>query len=430
MSARPLSLDPPGSAGAAASPLGASEFAAAMAGGLAITLFAVLVAGGAWQVSRGRADIRRSHLEMSKFVWTLLVCAVVIAGGYVAWVLSAEPEDLTVVYADQSPRGEWAAVGGHSRFRGDYFPIFLMNVKDGEWVKFSNGRWSDAQFTRAGSAAFIEKAPGDVVSIYRFGIDEEPLTIDLGGRGAVVLSDDAKRMAVIRDRTVSITDIDSKRLIASAPISKGDRTQAFFVTPDVLRIIRIADATVEIFELDATTRRLSRTGRWSGSSLVFVQANHDGSALLATIRNSSDSVLLDGRTAEIRGTFPASRTRFLHDGRIAAFVDGAVKLFSPSGSELKSIDVGPARTVRFGGRTESGLLLLTTYNSVEPETVVIDIEKGAIVRREPGLAVQDFWWWSSDPRVAAPNAGNTFLVRQDGVVWRWNALTGERENLL
>ena len=57
-------------------------------------LIIATVAGGAWQLSRGRTDLRQSHRELSSFVWTIMLLAAIGVFGYSRWVLAASPRDL------------------------------------------------------------------------------------------------------------------------------------------------------------------------------------------------------------------------------------------------------------------------------------------------------------------------------------------------
>ncbi|HVS29878.1 MAG TPA: ABC transporter permease, partial [Thermoanaerobaculia bacterium] len=428
-----------------------------VAAAIAAMVLVALIAAGTWQLSRGRADLRRSHAEMSKFLWIAVGAGLLLIGGYVAWVFTAEPDDLDIAFADQSARGDWAAIGGFSEGRGDYFPVFLLNPQSGESIRFPAGRWSEPSFTRAGNAAFAEvapirwrgPAPGAVVTLYRFGIDEHPITTDIPRHGSVFLSDDARRMAVVSDRTVSIHEIDTQRLVASAAMTRSSQTRGFFVTPDLLRILATEKGVLKILELDATTRKLTETGSWTGSTpRIQVQANDDGSMLLVTTfgEDAAPPVLLDGRTGAVRATLGVEkgnifRTRFLRDGRVAALTEEpgrALRLFAPDGTLLSEVPISSAMRARIEGETATGKLVLALSSvpyggdgsARRWDAAVVDLERGTISRREPSMQMVRSWW-GVDPRVPVPNATGEFLIKDAaGTLWRWNAESGEKKELI
>ncbi|HUP44421.1 MAG TPA: ABC transporter permease [Thermoanaerobaculia bacterium] len=426
-----------------------------VAAAIAAMLLVALVAAGAWQLSRGRADLRRSHAEMSKFLWIAVATGLLLIGGYVAWVFAAEPDDLTLAFVEQSSRGGWTAVGGSSRGRADYFAVFLLGP-DGERVEFPAGRWSQPEFTRAGNAAFGElapvrfwgQAPGGIVTIYRFGVDQQPLAIDTARYGRVVLSDDAGRMALFSNQTVSIHDIDGQRLLASAPAPKGGRVTGFFAGPDVLRLIAIKDEHVRILELNTVTKKLAQTGDWTASTKkINVQASGDGSMLL--VRRFGDemgqAIVLDGRTGAVRATLPELQSplasRFLRDGRIAMLTgdqDRVLKIFEPDGVLVQEIAVGAVKRARIAAETAAGQLIVATAGTPytdreEPgawDAVVVDLARGEISRRERSIQIMTSWW-SGDLRVPLPNTTGEFIVKDAaGNLRRWNATTGGKQKFI
>lgn len=433
-------------------------------------LIVSLIGAGAWQLSRGRADSRRSHLEMSKFFWTALAVVLVVVGVYTAWVFAADVDDLREdVDGIQSSSGQWAAIGGTSPFRSDFYSMFLVDLAHGTSIRFPSARFSGPSFTRNGDAAFSEAARSgfrgrsmnDVV-VHRFGRDQEPVHTGITDGGNVVVSDDLNRLAVVGHKTVAIHEIDSKRLVASAalPAQATSRyTRAFFVTPDVLRIVSSRRENegrgpsifhVTIMELNAATRKLTETGTWSTTAVsLSFRASGDGSILLANRFGDVDgprTLLLDGRTAAVRAVLDAPSggywaMRILADGRIAVVSSGperTLRLFAPDGSPLRDIPIGSAERIRVGNETQDGHLIVSLYlkqtwegsTGQGWETLVVDLNGGRVTRRDRDI-VPAYAWWPTDPRAGAPNASGEILVTDaSGEVLRWNPTNGAKKKLI
>ncbi|HEY6842990.1 MAG TPA: hypothetical protein VI391_02400, partial [Thermoanaerobaculia bacterium] len=69
--------------------------------------FAV-IAAGAWQLERGRTDRKRSHMELSRFLWIAIGAGVLLTAAFVMWVTSVRPGDLKIDGARQV--GPWASI--------------------------------------------------------------------------------------------------------------------------------------------------------------------------------------------------------------------------------------------------------------------------------------------------------------------------------
>ena len=423
---------------------------------LIVVLVVALIGSGAWQLSRGRADVRRSHAAMSRFLWVTLGVALAVAGAYTAWVVSVDAKDLSIASGEQSPNGGWSVIGGESPFRGDYRAGFLVNTGNGASVRLPGwANWSD--FNRAGDAFITLSAPKKDIVLYRLGREVQAVETGIPSGRGVVLSDDRKRIAVINDTTVSIHDVDEDRLLAAIPRRKRPNSgfSAFFVSPDILRMyesyaVSNAEVALRILELDVRTRQVVETGTWTapGRSL-FARASGDGSALLVRVRrteNSASAVLLDGRTAAVRGTLPVGNSDFwgaviLADGRVAIFHarDGVLRVFEPGGTLAQEVSIKPApRRGRVVTETASGHLVLALHHSDFPErdastgreTLVVDIASGSVVRRANDITPV-FFWWSTDPRAPEPNqTGELVVSDRSGALWLWDIRSGEKKKLV
>lgn len=432
---------------------GAMKLSSAIAGYLLIGGILSLMGAGAWQLSRGRAEVRRSHAAMSQFLWLAFGSLVLLAGAYTLWVVNADPEDLEDPTAIQSPQGHRVLIAGMSPLRGDYYSAFLLDTQTGEATRFPVARWGFTQFSRSGDAVLLESRQQEMM-VMRFGKDPEPLETGILRAESAVISDDLERIAVLQGDTVSIRDLDSDRIEASGAIPKTSVSGAFlyFLSPDVLRIIRRHSKKdvqeIHIYELNAATRTLARTGQWSGSGTgLRVQVSDDGSALLVTRVGGEEGprvFLFDGRTSEVKSVLPVEAApwwgaRLLRDGTIAVITPGpdrTLKVLSAGGALVRAIPLGRANRVRIVNATASGKLIIAMTNAAHEttasdwSTIVVDPARGTIVRRDEGLLLAE-QWWSTDPRTPAPNATGDFIVTDaNGDLWRWNADTGKKTKLL
>ncbi|HEX6176806.1 MAG TPA: ABC transporter permease, partial [Thermoanaerobaculia bacterium] len=350
-----------------------------------IAVLAILAAAGAWQLSRGRTDVRRGHIEMSKFVWSALAVVMLAGGAYVAWVVSAEPEDLTEADAFQSARGDWAVVSGTSNGRGDYQSAFLSRVATGDYIRMPAFGWYGPDFTRNGDAAYTMSSPRakfpshSELLVYRLDRDKEPVRTGIVPEGVVVMSDDLSRIGIV-GATVAIHDIDGNRLLASArlPGPLATSPDGFFVSPNVLRTFHVqrvpgdSRATLLIHELDATKRQIVKTGSWSTrAERIMFRASADGSSLL--VNGTGDQgkrtlLLLDGRTGAVRAQLEVDthvwQTRFLSDGRVVALTaqpHRALRVFSAKGEVMSDVLLGPAPSGRIAAEDAQGRVIVALY---------------------------------------------------------------------
>jgi hypothetical protein len=438
---------------------GAIRLAAILLGTLFVLLLVAMIGAGAWQLSRGRTDLRRSHLEMSRFLWIALAAIVVAAGVYVAWVVSADPEDLDLTTAHASGRGDWVAIAGGSRMRGDYRAAFLVGPR-GQSVRIAAAGWSGPHFTPAGHAAItiaprVQWRPELEVVVHRFGRDQQPLHTGVRADAATVLSDDLSRLAVVGS-AVSIHDLDGDRLVASARLPRGRglyAPEAFFVSPDVLRIFTVhrsagGGATLVISEIDVRTRRLVQTGEWSTPvKMLLFRANADGSRLLVSTAPEEGSrflLILDGRTAAIQAKLPVNATVwhawFMSDGRVLALTprpNRVLQVFTPEGAHVRDIEIGSGSAAYLDRELSQGRVVLSVHSGQAPprnaegwETAVVDVDRGAVIRRAANLRPA-FASFGADPRAQAPNeVGEIIATDSSGKAVRWNFETGEKRPLI
>lgn len=431
---------------------------------VAVMTLAGLLGAGAWQLSRGRTDVKRNHREMSKFLWCLTGAGVILAALFAWWVRSASLTDLEQPRAGQNGTGEFAIVRGVSRGRAGYMPTFLVDTRTGQSTRLVAN--TGLHFTRNGNAVFgitetsTRTGTTGQLRVQRLGRDAKPETmpVTLNGGGDAVVSDDLSLAAVQYGPLISVYRIADGRLLASARLpDNGSYARAFFPSNDVLRVLLVRGQstapapgpyTLRVLELDIPKRRLTTTGLWqTTASWLGVTANADGSMLIARRRLGTEGTeiqMLDGRTAMPGASLPGMHfrpPRLLSDGRLAGFTGGenvkSLSIFSKDGALERQI-VLPGKGGYVAGEAGRGKLVVVTRgaeastgkeNGRGYQTVVLDIDRGTVLRKEEGSYPPNSWSWK-DPRSERPNtSGDYLLTDRDGVLWRWNALTGSRQKL-
>ncbi len=417
-----------------------------------------IAAAGAWQLSRGRTDIRRSHLELSRFFWIAVAVVIAGAGAFVVWVLSATPADLRNVNVAANNGADWMVMTGTAANRGDYRPAFLVDTRTGKAKRFPAMRWQMPEFTRRGDAAISIVPSGE--SLHRGGrgrvhvqrLATPDATSDTGIEASlfsrVVLSDDLRRMAVSDAHVLSVYDAQSHALLASARIPVGDEVAMFFVSPSVIRVYPLKvfkvnapapSGELPIYEFDIARRRLTETGQLMTSPGYQVLVSRDGSTAVV---NRDQIVIADGRTGSTRAVINAGgRSRWLallSTGGVAFIQPARLCIFDRNGKLVREIPLANfASGGNFGARVRELVpgkkLLLTVSHKYVPnpalgaDLAIVDLERGVVesVQRDVALREQ---FRSADPRV--PDVTAEYVISDaNGTVWRWNAVTGEKHRI-
>ncbi len=326
--------------------------------------------------------------------WTFLAALLLGIGVLAFRLLRGEPSDLTAVeWVAPSPAGDWIALSGRLRFRPGDRPVFFENPATGAFVRagyrmpagggppvFSaDGRtaaWAASRLTLRGESGFVARAltldserPGspawDGVSF-----PEAPL---------IVFSDDGSRLAFLTGESLSIRDARTGRVIVAArpaqplwPWGSRGFTTATFVTPDLLRVYRVSNpeqasrnVELDVLELDAAARRLSRVGHAGPFSHVFPLLS-DARRERLLVRETARAVrLLDARSGETLRVFAGGAATyrsadFLSDGRIALLESEGgqerLNLLDASGALERRVSLGPGDRAFFVGEPRAGLL--------------------------------------------------------------------------
>ena len=442
---------------------GALGLSASFLGGVLLMVPIVILAGGAWQLSRGRTDIRRSHRELSTFVWSATAVVLLAAAGYVAWVFAAGPRDITIENVTSNARADWISVSGMARHRGDYYPTFLVDVKSGRSLRLAGARWrSRAEFTRGGDAVLSITPNADLqgrgeVHLHRLNDakSDEDTGIVVSLWSALVMSDDLRRVATYAGNLLSIHDLPSKTQLASVRIPFGSLAQMFFVSDDVIRLYartpRGANGhpipkEMRIYEFNAKTRQLVQTGSVNAVAVsMFVRVNDSGSALVVNEYGGPDGSkvrLLDGRTGQQRGvinSYAPFSVAALRDGGVAFLASKGdtsfARVVDAHGSLVADIPLGAKG---LGGMSEvvpgrkyvaAVVRGMQQENGTGWDLYVVDAQRGVVDRIEHNYALRT-QRRGDDPRNPSTVAGEYIIVDAHNALWRWNALTGTKVKVL
>jgi hypothetical protein len=409
---------------------------------LTIGSLVILMAAGAWQLSRGRSDLRANHRELSRFLWSATAVMFMIAGAAVLWVVSVSPDDLeNRIFADQVPNSDWVVTTGMARYRGDYQAAFFKNVVTGEYQRIvASDMWWGGFFTRDGRYGGRVRKTGklDLLTLRAEGVEVSPTRINVPRLATLVPSDDMKRVAIVTRDMVTVEALPDGRTLMAARRPPGE-VRAFFVTPDLLRLYVSGNRQSDIYELDVRARKLAKIGTVSTAGQLWFSASPDGSRLLARSATPQGNELLvfDGRTGarigslgvQEKGSFGA----ILSDGRIATLNTRAAKTLSIYGADLvpqRQIALPDMPVIRLLRELEGGRILLvgdTGERGVSPVPLdntslrVVDVNSGATVRHERRLhPLQNdvFGYEDFDPRREVTPAGAPLIVRDKGKMKR------------
>ena len=258
----PLEL-PPGAREAGGE--GVLDVVAWMELGLLAAILLSLALAGAFQVVRGRTDLRRSHQALSQSLWGMLLAAVLLFAGFTAWVLAAGPSDLLgfsgVLAAPAARTGHWIAFDGPAARRPGYNPSFLYDLDSGRAVHARFGLISQfnllgrtdmpAGFSADGRRAVWLEYEGPAfkspVTAFRMDLDRpgsRPVRTTVSFRyppPSFALSPDGRRIAAYEwEGRVTVASVDDGRLLAAARYdSASTYPRMAFAGPGLVRIYEI-----------------------------------------------------------------------------------------------------------------------------------------------------------------------------------------------
>ena len=297
--------------------------------------------------------------------------------------------------------------------------------------------WAASRLTLRGESEFVARA---------LTLDSErPVRAAWDGASfpeapLIVFSDDESRVAFLTGESLSIRDARTGRVVVAArpeqplwPWGSRGFTTATFVTPDLLRVYRVRtpgpasrEVELDVLELDAAARHLSRVGRAGPFFHLFpLLSNARRERLL--VRETARAVrLLDARSGETLRVFAGGSATyrsadFLSDGRIALLESEGgqerLNLLDASGSFQRRVALGPGDRAFFVGEPRDGWIDVAAAFAAnlprrDARIVRIDLTRGTVVTIADHLfPVTTFSRWTGgDPgRSFAPGSLATRL---------------------
>ncbi|MDQ6799580.1 MAG: ABC transporter permease [Acidobacteriota bacterium] len=391
---------------------------------LAVFAALAILAGGFWQVARGRTDRKRSHIELSRFLWMALGCALLVLTGYTVWVTSISFSALIPESLDQSNKGTWAVISGVGNHRGDYRASFLYNVRDGraQRIPFALGPWTTTEFSGDErtvawvSRATLASAPTELYLAKLDSPNPQMIATGIPFSGNYCLSDDGSRAAVSEfGNLITVYDLASHTSLGSARVPNARWITPLFVSNDVVRIFDHSNQATRVYEYDVAKKVFRQTGE---APAEFWRFTADKTRAIAYWKRP-DITIYDARTGRLLTTIPikAASAKFLRDGRVAAIDDrNVLHVFTAGGAPIRSIAL-PAETVSPMWEIGGGLIVVVV--KMRQTDLVIDIDRGAIVRTETGLLPS---YHGQGPLLLCSNKEHELVV--------WNPATGEKRIVL
>jgi len=370
---------------------------------LALTAFSLVVAipaAGAWQLERGRVDARRSHRELSRFLWTVMAIVLAAVAGFALWAMAASPRDLRgAPFAYQS--GNVVSVDGAARNTN---PVFLVDLSTGAFTRGGGplhaGDGDVAAYvapSRTFSNAFallsrsVRPMRDMTITAVRFG--ETPialanlaLTGDVEGLG---VSAEGSRLGYVVDDVLVIYETRShKSIAAKLPVDGGVRNVQMQFLGNVVRVFSPSLTSggwmLNVDDLDLVSRKWRRVMAPVALSAPYryvkagthVLSSSNGVAIsdlgagetrqLANVRNGSVWVMRDGRVAFCPWLRKDAVLQVMRGGAIER------EIHFPAGTEgvrvAAEIGAGRLLAVTTAGRT----------HGFERATYVVDANTGNI----------------------------------------------------
>jgi ABC-type transport system involved in multi-copper enzyme maturation permease subunit len=438
-----------------------------------------MIGAGWYQIAAGRVERRQSHRAMSLALWSSMGFVVVVAGLYVAWVVSVKPADLvSLLELEQPASGPWIMVGGHAKHRLDFHPTFLINTDDG-----SSQRIGGAY--RLGMNAFFSgdgKTAGWVtptsLTTNRFELVMQRLTpraklletgIPMRPFSEAAVTDDGTRVATFGE-VVTIWDVAQSKMLGSfrLPRERVRRWLSYFTDANHLCLIGVfaeeehtlsdasRDHTIRIFDYDVARRALTVRGETHMMARnIGINANADGSLLVLRAYETTPGHpfirVIDGHTAaavaEIAepGPVPGGLYRILSNRMLAVAKNGdrdsLIRFYTLDGTLQRELPLPGVNRISVIGEVAPGKLLVDAYRGPDVmrrdqmkfwSAMVIDSSTGTIVAQTNGLWPISGDWYSGfdrDPRRHLVTAPPIFVDENRALV-SWDPRTNARKIIL
>ena len=233
--------------------------------------------------------------------------------------------------------------------------------------------------------------------------------------GNYCLSDDGSRAAVSFGSLITVYDLASRASIGSVRVPNARWLIPLFVSNDVVRIFDHVNNATRIFEYDVAKKIFRQTGE---APAEFWRFTADKTRAIA-YRKRPDITIRDARTGQLLTTIPikTASAKFLRDGRVVAIDDrNVLHVYTADGAPIRSISL-PAEPVSPMWDISGGLVVVVV--KMRQTDLVIDIDRGAVVRTETGLLPA---YNGQGSLLLCSNKAHDLLV--------WNPATGEKRVVL
>lgn len=371
-----------------------------------VAILIACIGGGAWQLSRGRIDARRSHRELSAFLWVIVGLTAISAFGYSRWVLGATPRELRFVSGIQ--RGGMIEVFGTAR---GYHPEFIVNPATGCFVHGSQ------VVAAAGNTAAAVVPTGALMNVRRIvggsaapmdasvvvtRMDSLPRTIavlPVNGRVTTLgVSTNGSRLAVVSDAILTIYDTGARKALASTKLSTDRFAQLQFLSDSVMRAFVPFGDVLRVRDFDLRTRTWRDV---AGPFQLQNQYQYTVAGPLLLTRSEKSAEIHDLQNPAADQLFPLSPDNSfwrMSDGRLAVYHRGqpAYVEIRRNGVQQRLLHFShEADGVRVAGEIGRGKLLVSVYSRGgrrwDPTTYIIDADSGAIRQTFPHAMAAVTW---------------------------------------
>ncbi|KAF0247558.1 MAG: hypothetical protein FD167_3042, partial [bacterium] len=226
----------------------------------------------------GRTDIKQVHRAASAGLWGLMLFVVLGGLGFSQWIVSASPKDIVSISRRYDSAGDkWLLVSGRAWGRGQYSPTFLLNPKTDDYIRIPE--YSGITISEDGSRAIWIEEKGLLDKDYQLvkmnlkDAAAKPVytNFHFPYRNDWELSDDGSQALVIRQKLVTVFDLNENKELATVHIpSTSEWPWPFkvkFSNPELIRFYyggeQNKDMTlIEIFDFDLKNKKISKVGKF------------------------------------------------------------------------------------------------------------------------------------------------------------------------
>ncbi|MBL8151771.1 MAG: hypothetical protein JNN15_17750 [Blastocatellia bacterium] len=449
--------------------------------GLSLAAYGVLIVFGIMFVAAipasfisfviGRTDLVRSHKVLSLSLWSVVLVGLIGFHGYVYWLFTATPNDITEVYTcNVSPKGNWLFLSGSSWGRGYVPSSFLLNpntknyIRTGFLLSFSE---SGSRALWVNFESYEHKSPfkvfyADLDSSNTTAVDTNVI-LPHDETMKVKISPDGTHFVAINSKLARLFEVKTGKEIAGIAFPLGSNVQSIYdwksrvefldnnqvnfyrvhlkqtvsksENPQTLNIIKLnfvakkIDSIVEIKGYNGSPTYQVNNGRLlTGNDLSPKAAGN------ITVYDSNTGTSI----ASVSSTKPLSG-RLLSDGRFAVLSTEndqiVVKIFSTEGVEEKSINLGQGVSGSIQGESAPGHLIVITvpehYNSIKNSQIkLVNTENGEVSKKLDGYYLPtSFFWLESFNTYIKPGSEQTKVYFNQKSIIRFDMETGEKKVL-